>query len=428
MARVGTLPRTRLPGLFMTSSDYAPMSRGAFWLMLRRIALLAGCVDVLYLVVFLLLGMPVMAAVNVLSCAMYALAYLLLTRRRNLPAVLLMWTEVLVHAGVSTVLLGWATGIHYFLLVFIPAVAVSRSQRQAFLALGFLLAVYIGLDAVTQGVPVRYPLEPAAVTLLRWLNICVVFLMFGAIGRDYVRRVELAEKRVREMTVVLERERIARELHDTLLQSVNGLILQFHAAAQRIPAEHPAREMMEVALASADDALAEGRDRVAGLRAAPLGGRADLGDALSVVGDQLAAQYRVDFALQRHGPMRKLQPQAMDEAYRIGREALINAFRHARAHRVTVHLHHRPEGLRLEVRDDGVGIDRKVVRGVAGAQRWGLLGMRERAQRMGGRLTIRSSTGRGTWIVLELDAAQAFAATAAKGGPAGPMRAGRASA
>ncbi len=392
----------------MTYPDPAPMSRGAFWLMLRRIALWAGCVDVLYLVVFSLLGMPVMAATNVVSCGMYATAYLLLTRRRNRPAVLLMWTEVLVHAGVSSVLLGWATGIHYFMLVFIPAVAVSRSPRQAFGALGFLLAVYIGVDALTQTVPVRYPLDPLTVTALRWLNISVVFLMFGAIGRDYVRRVEMAEGRVREMTVTLERERIARELHDTLLQSVNGLILQFHAAAQGIPAEHPSRGMMERALAHADEALAEGRDRVAGLRAAPGGDDADLGDAMAAVGEQLSALHRLPFELHRHGTVRRLQPQALDEAYRIGREALLNAFRHAKPSRVVVHLSYRPEGFRLEVRDDGVGIDRQKLR--AGRRRWGLLGMRERAQRMGASLSIRSSPGRGTWIGLEIDAGRAFAA------------------
>ncbi|NRF67194.1 GGDEF domain-containing protein [Aquincola sp. S2] len=175
------------------------MSRAAFWLMLRRIAVFAGCVDLIYLVVFFVLGMPVMAIVNVVSLGMYAAAWHLLGQRRNLPAVLLMWTEVLVHAGLCTVLLGWASGVHYFLLVFISAVAVSRAARHATTALAFLLLVYLGLDAATQLIPIRYPLPNEVTTALRWLNITVVFVMFGYTGRYYVQRVAEAEARLREM-------------------------------------------------------------------------------------------------------------------------------------------------------------------------------------------------------------------------------------
>lgn len=175
------------------------MSRAAFWLMLRRIAIFAGCVDLVYLVVFFVLGMPVMAVLNLVSLGMYATAWHLLGRRRNVPAVLLMWTEVLVHAGLCTVLLGWASGVHYFLLVFIAAVAVSRSRRHATAALAFLLLAYLGLDLATQLIPVRYPLSAEVTTALRWLNITVVFVMFGYTGRYYVQRVAEAEARLREM-------------------------------------------------------------------------------------------------------------------------------------------------------------------------------------------------------------------------------------
>jgi len=175
------------------------MSRAAFWLMLRRIAVFAGCVDLVYLVVFFVLGMPVMALLNLVSMSMYAAAWHLLGRRRNLPAVLLMWTEVMVHAGLCTVLLGWDSGVHYFLLVFLSAVAVSRSARHAIAALGFLLLAYLGLDLATQLVPIRYPLPTEVTTALRWLNITVVFVMFGYTGRFYIERVAEAEARLREM-------------------------------------------------------------------------------------------------------------------------------------------------------------------------------------------------------------------------------------
>ena len=175
------------------------MSNGAFWLMLRRIAVFAGSVDLVYLVVFFLLGMPVMALVNIASASAYATAYFLLGRRKNLPAVLLMWIEVLAHAGSCTVLLGWNTGIHYFLLVFLPAVAVSRSLRHAVAAMAFVLFAYLGLDALTQLIPVAYQLPSGVSTAFRWLNISVVFVMFGYTARYYVARVAEAERRLRDL-------------------------------------------------------------------------------------------------------------------------------------------------------------------------------------------------------------------------------------
>lgn len=167
--------------------------------MLRRIAILAGCVDITYLFVFLMLDMPAMAWPNLLSLSMYAAAYFLLGQRRNLPAVLLMWTEVLVHSVACTILLGWKGGSHYFLLVFLPAVALSRSAKHATAALVFLLMVYLGLDAVSQAVPPRYVLAEGEATALRWLSIAVVFVMFGYTGRYYVEHVTQAERRLRHM-------------------------------------------------------------------------------------------------------------------------------------------------------------------------------------------------------------------------------------
>ncbi len=175
------------------------MSRGAFWLMLRRIAVFAGCVDLVYLLAFFALGMPVLALLNLLSASMYAAAYVLLGKRRNAPAVTLMWLEVLGHAGACTVLLGWASGAHYFLLVLLLAVAVSRPARYAIVAMGLVLAVYLGLDAVTQLVPVAYPLAPGPLMALRWLSITVVFLMFGYTARYYTQRVREAEGRLYDL-------------------------------------------------------------------------------------------------------------------------------------------------------------------------------------------------------------------------------------
>lgn len=88
----------------------ADVSRAAFWQMLQRIAVLAGGVDIVFLIVFWLVGQHVMALVNLVSLATYGAAYALLQRRRNLPAVLLMWAEVLIHSSANTLVFGWETG------------------------------------------------------------------------------------------------------------------------------------------------------------------------------------------------------------------------------------------------------------------------------------------------------------------------------
>jgi diguanylate cyclase (GGDEF)-like protein len=169
------------------------MSHGAFGLMLRRVAVFAACVDLVYLLVFVGLGLPVMALVNLIGAGMYGAAYVLLGRQRNLPAVALMWTEVLAHASACTVLLGWDSGAHYFLLVVLPAVAVSRSPKQALAAMAVVLAVYLALDTVTRALPVAYPLAPNELMALRWLSIAVVFVMLGYTARLYTQRVQDAE-------------------------------------------------------------------------------------------------------------------------------------------------------------------------------------------------------------------------------------------
>lgn len=181
-----------------SSPSDAP-SRAAFWTMLQRIALLAGAVDVIFLVTFWALGFHVASALNILSIATYVAAYLLLRRRKNLIAVALMWLEVLLHASVSTYMFGWNSGTHYFLLVFLPAVAVSRSTRQAVVAMLLLLAFYLGLDALTQGVTPLYEISEDAKRFVRWLSVSVVFMMFGYTGRYYVQRVAASEKRLRQM-------------------------------------------------------------------------------------------------------------------------------------------------------------------------------------------------------------------------------------
>jgi signal transduction histidine kinase len=202
-----------------------------------------------------------------------------------------------------------------------------------------------------------------------------------------------------------ERERIARELHDTLLQGIQGLMLRFHVAASHLP-EGPVRERLRQALDAADGVLVEGRDRVSELRASS-DEVTDLAASYAV----LAAEFGVGDApvlrLVVEGDACQLDPLVSDELYRIGREALFNAFIHAGAREIEVEISFDVDALRLRFRDDGRGIEPPILMDGRDGH-WGLRGMRERAEKIGARLDILSGEGRGTEVALSLPARHAY--------------------
>lgn len=204
-----------------------------------------------------------------------------------------------------------------------------------------------------------------------------------------------------------ERERIARELHDTLLQGVNGLVLRFQAVAETLPADAPARAHLEQALVRADEVLVEGRDRVRDLRGGPLDA-GDLHDALGALGADLARQSGRAFSLTPCGAVRSLLPVILDDVYRVAQEAILNAFTHAGATRVQVDVRYGVGQFGVTVQDDGRGIDPVFLGEHGRPDHWGLCGMRERAERIGAQLLIDSSAGRGTRISLTLPARLAY--------------------
>ncbi len=204
-----------------------------------------------------------------------------------------------------------------------------------------------------------------------------------------------------------ERERIARELHDTLLQGIQGLILRFQSVAEMLPVDAPVRVAMEKALDRADDVLLEGRDRVKGLRAASQG-TGELSQAFARVGEELELDPPEGFHVVVEGQPTPLDPLVRDEVFRIGREALVNAWQHAGARRIEVELTYGCRELRLRVRDDGRGIDAEILQAGGRPGHWGLSGMRERARKMGARLDIRSRGGSGTEVELRVPAAVAY--------------------
>jgi signal transduction histidine kinase len=209
-----------------------------------------------------------------------------------------------------------------------------------------------------------------------------------------------------------ERTRIARELHDTLLQSFQGLLLVIQSVSNLLP-ERPeeAKQRMESALDQASDAITEGRDAVQALRSGGLN-TVDLGEAISKFGKDLlsgaATETCPQFSVQVEGIPQPLNPIIRDDVYRIGVESLRNAVRHANARRIEVELRYGEDGLRLRVRDDGKGIDPVVLGQEHIAGHWGLRGMRERAKLIGGAFEVWSQLGTGTEAEVTIPAASAY--------------------
>ncbi len=172
---------------------------GAFWTMLRRVVVLAACVDVMFFVLFHALESPLLAWLNVLSVAIYAAAYALIVRRANIAALVLIWLEVLGHAAIGTLLIGWESGFHYYLLMFIPAIVVSSTRGQVLALVSALLAFYLGLDAVSRAAGPITPLPLRGLVTVKWINIAIVFAMFSTLTRFYVGTVRHAEKRLQRL-------------------------------------------------------------------------------------------------------------------------------------------------------------------------------------------------------------------------------------
>lgn len=234
--------------------------------------------------------------------------------------------------------------------------------------------------------------------------ICAIAVVTLAIRLRFRRLA--GQMRLRFDERVAERERIARELHDTLLQGTQALVFKVQAAAQRARKGEPNHDMLEDALVHADEVITEGRDRIQDLRV-PSDADADLGRSLAAVGAELA-RADVDFGVVVEGSTRALNEAVRDEAYRIGREALLNAFRHARATSIEVQIIYAEKDFRLRVRDDGIGIDAGQSRVGSRPGHWGLPGMRERARTVGAELEIWSRPGAGTEVELTIPAAAAF--------------------
>jgi signal transduction histidine kinase len=264
------------------------------------------------------------------------------------------------------------------------------------------------------GAAVDFFIEPAYYQTT-WFRALMIAGVFATAWAGYLVRVRQVTREYQQRLDerVNERTRIARDLHDTLLQSFHGLLLRFQTASYLLP-ERPAdaKETLDSAIHLSAKALTEGRNAVQGLRASTVE-RNDLALAIRTLGDELSSTAGAGpppaFGVAVEGQPRELHPIVRDEVFRIAAEALRNAFRHAQAARVEVEIRYDDRQFRLRVRDDGKGIDPKVLANHGLEGHYGLRGMPERAAVIGGSLAVWSEAGQGTEVELQLPAGIGYA-------------------
>jgi len=266
-----------------------------------------------------------------------------------------------------------------------------------------------------EGAALEFVIPPAWYQTYWFLAACVAAFLALLWAFYRYRLHQLAQQfNMRLEERVGERTRIARDLHDTLLQSFHGILLFLQSGIHLLD-EHPAeaKKTLKTAAEQAERAIIEGREAVQGLRASTVE-RNDLAMAIKTLGGELAAAdsnaQRPEFDVQVEGIPRELHPILRDEVYRIAGEAMRNAFRHADAKQIEVEIHYDERRLRVRVRDDGKGIDPKLLSDDGREGHFGLRGMRERAKLIGGKLTVWSELDSGTEVELSIPASHAYTA------------------
>ena len=243
-----------------------------------------------------------------------------------------------------------------------------------------------------------------------WFEAICLLGVAGFIYSTYLLRMRQVTKqmRVRMYERLAERERIARDLHDTFFQGIQGLLLRFHTATCQLPKGEPARLIFEEALDQSDRVMLEGRELVLDLRATA-SEQNHLPAAFANFGEEMSKDGACDFRVVANGTVRPLHPVVFGEIFQIGKEALGNAFRHSGACSIETELNYDESELRIRIRDDGTGIDSTILRQGHREGHFGLPGMRERAKKIRANLDVWSRAGAGTEVELRVAGAVAYA-------------------
>lgn len=245
-----------------------------------------------------------------------------------------------------------------------------------------------------------------------WFRATVVAAFFAGLWGLYRLRLHQIGREFAAQTE--ERARIARDLHDTLLQSFQASLIQMQAARNMFArAPGSGVQNLDKAITTAAAAIAEGRGAIQNLRSGSAT-EGDFAQLLTAAGQELAGSEAGNppaFRVTVEGETQNPEPLLQDEVYRVARELLRNAFRHAEAGRIEVEIRYESRQLSVHVRDDGKGIDPEILKAGGRAGHWGLPGMRERVDRFGGKLEFWSEAGAGTEAVLTVPAAVAYRAS-----------------
>ena len=238
----------------------------------------------------------------------------------------------------------------------------------------------------------------AATSLALAAIVLAVFLLARRRLREQTVQRELAE---RELTAILqERNRVAREIHDTLAQGLGAISIQLELVKDNLPNDtHGAKNHLDQASKLVRSSLADARSAIWNMRAQVLE-QGDLAGALTGVMQQIGSANRVRCQFSQSGEVRRLAPLVENGLLRLGQEAITNAVRHGQPAEVRVELEFGAKSVKIVVRDDGIGFN--VAQPPTSESGFGLLGMRERAQQLGGEITLRSQPGQGTEITIEL--------------------------
>jgi len=250
-----------------------------------------------------------------------------------------------------------------------------------------------------------------------WFRLLCLAVFLGLLWAFYQLRLQQMQHQFAAglQERINERMRIARELHDTLLQSFQGVAFQLQAARKLILRKADnAEEVLDDAILATEEAIREGRSAIRDLRPEPAAQR-KLSELLDAAGHELATAHELNgqaptYRVLVEGKQKNLSPMLQDEVYRISREVIRNAFAHAGASHIEVEIRYDRDQLRLRVRDDGKGIDPKVLNAGGQPGHFGIPGMRERAQRIGAHLDFWSESGAGAEVELTVPASLAYQA------------------
>jgi ligand-binding sensor domain-containing protein/anti-sigma regulatory factor (Ser/Thr protein kinase) len=245
-----------------------------------------------------------------------------------------------------------------------------------------------------------------------WFYILCGVLLCGLLWLLFRLRVRQLTEQVRGRSEerARERVRIARDLHDTLLQGIQGLVLRFHFATEQLPANEPVRAMLSAALDRADQVIQEGREKVTELRA-EIASPAELEKHLKLTADALQAESSCRITVIVNGEPRPLHIAVQDELYSVGREALTNAVRHSQGTQVLLELAYGAQQLSLRCSDNGSGVSRGYLEATQNQGHWGIIGMQERARSLGCKLEFASAVDGGTEVAIRVPAKTAYASS-----------------